>query len=72
MIAAHKFCRWEISSSSSQLAGLFAETMRNGQISFTDWNDLITAPVDRSFTSDDEDVLTRMIYGVRHGFVKVI
>ena len=72
MMAAHKFCLREISSSSSQLASLFAETMRKGQISFTDWNDLITAPVDNTFTPDDEDVLTRMIYGVRHGFVKVV
>lgn len=72
MMAAHKFRRWEISSSSTQLASLFAETMRKGQITFTEWNHLIADPVDNSFTSDDEDVLTRMIYGVRHGFVKVV
>lgn len=72
MMVAHKFRRWEINSSSSQLASLFAETMKKGQISFTDWHDLIADPVDNSFTSDDEDVLTRMIYGVRHGFVKVV
>ena len=72
MMYPHQFCLKEISGSSTQLASLFAETMKKGQISFTDWNELIAAPLDTSFTPDDEDVLTRMIYGVRHGFVKVI
>ena len=72
MIAVQKVCLREISGTSSHLASLFADTMKRGQISFTDWNELITTPLDHTFTPDDEDVLTRMIYGVRHGFVKVV
>ncbi|HBB32440.1 MAG TPA: hypothetical protein DDZ80_15990 [Cyanobacteria bacterium UBA8803] len=71
-MVTQKVHRWEISSSSSQLPYLFAETMKKGQISFADWYELITTPLDKAFNAEDEDAITRMIYGVRHGFVKVV
>ena len=62
----------EVSPSACSLAPLFAEIMRQGQIPFADWHELMTAPLDRSFTSIDEDILTRLIYGVHRGIVKVV
>ncbi|HAX86742.1 MAG TPA: hypothetical protein DD379_11600 [Cyanobacteria bacterium UBA11162] len=62
----------EVSPKSYQLAQLFAESMKKGQISFPDWYNLIAAPWDESFSPDHADAITRMIYGVRHGLVKVV
>jgi hypothetical protein len=42
------------------------------EISFADWHDLMTAPLDHSFTQEDEDLLTRLIYAVRQGWVKIV
>jgi hypothetical protein len=46
--------------------------IHNHQISFADWYELMTAPLDRSFTQEDEDLITRLIYAVRKGWVKVV
>ena len=62
----------EVGTNSSQLVQLFSDTMNNRQISFADWYQLITAPIDDVHSADDEDTLNRMIYGVRHGLVKVV
>lgn len=51
---------------------LFAQSMKKGQISHSDWYDLLLTPMDNTFTSDHEQAVTRLIYGVRHGFVKVV
>jgi hypothetical protein len=32
----------------------------------------MTQPLDGSFSQDDEDLLTRLIYGVRQGMVKIV
>ncbi|MBE9127237.1 MULTISPECIES: hypothetical protein [unclassified Coleofasciculus] len=72
MALTRKARLWEIGNTSSRLSQLFAETMKQGQISSSDWYDVITAPLDNSFSVDHEDAITRMIYGVRHGFVKVV
>lgn len=54
------------------LAPLFADIMHKGQISLSDWRELMTAPWDNSFTSNDEAILMRLIYGVHRGLVKVV
>jgi len=54
------------------LAPLFADIMCKGQISLSDWRELMTAPWDNSFTSNDEAILMRLIYGVHRGLVKVV
>ncbi|HBB34355.1 MAG TPA: hypothetical protein DDZ80_16500 [Cyanobacteria bacterium UBA8803] len=58
--------------SSCHLAPIFADIMRQGQIAFADWHELMTAPWDSSFNSCDEDIITRLIYGVHRGLVKVV
>ncbi|HAG85657.1 MAG TPA: hypothetical protein DCL61_32100 [Cyanobacteria bacterium UBA12227] len=62
----------DISPSSCSLAPLFAEIMRQGQIEFTDWYELMTAPLEHPFSTIDEDILTRLIYGVHRGIVKIV
>jgi len=63
---------YRISSSASRLPELFAEAIYTHQISFVDWYELITDPWDDSFTQEDADLLTRLIYAVRQGLVKVV
>ena len=62
----------EVGTNSFQLIELFSETMNQGQISFADWYELLAAPLDAPYSADAEDTLNRMIYGVRHGLVKVV
>lgn len=63
---------WEVNPTSYQLAQLFAETMKKGQITFPEWYNLISDPWDDSLSTDHVEAITRMIYGVRHGLVKVV
>lgn len=51
---------------------LFAEAVQNGQISFITWHKLMAEPLNSTFSQDDEDVITRLIYAVRRGLVKVV
>lgn len=51
---------------------LFAEAVQNGQISFITWQKLMADPLNGTFSQDDEDVITRLIYAVRRGLVKVV
>lgn len=62
----------EVRTNSDELVELFSDTMNNRQISFADWYQLMTAPWDDTYSADAEDTLNRMIYGVRHGLVKVV
>lgn len=62
----------EVGTNLSQLVQLFSDTMNNRQISFADWYQLMTEPWDDTDSADAEDTLNRMIYGVRHGLVKVV
>jgi hypothetical protein len=32
----------------------------------------MTAPLDNSFTEEDGDLITRLLYGVQQGFLKVV
>ena len=57
---------------SCRLTELFTQVIRSRQITFTDWYELMTAPVDKSFSQYEGDLITRLIYAVRHGLVKVI
>ena len=59
-------------SHSFDFSQLFAQSMKKGQISHSDWCELLITPMDNAFTSDHEEAMTRLIYGVRHGFVKVV
>jgi hypothetical protein len=61
-----------VCSVSGRLAELFAQVMDKGQVAFIDWQELMTAPLTNSFTQDDEDLITRLIYAVRTGLVKVV
>jgi hypothetical protein len=57
---------------SGRLTELFAQVIDKGQVNFTDWHELMTAPLDSSFSEEDEDVITRLLYAVRIGLVKVV
>jgi hypothetical protein len=57
---------------SCRLTELFTEVIRSRQISFADWYELMTAPLDNSFSEYEGDLITRLIYAVRHGLVKVV
>ncbi|HEY9670552.1 MAG TPA: hypothetical protein V6D11_03850 [Waterburya sp.] len=59
-------------TSACKLLELFAQGIHTHQISFTDWYELLTTPLDGSFSREDEDLLVRLIYAVRQGWVKVI
>lgn len=72
MILAEKVKRQNVSRSSCNLALVFAQTMQTGQISFSTWYELMTEPLDETLSSEAEDAITRLIYGVRHGLIKVI
>ena len=72
MALPKKDCSWDVSTSFCQWAELFAETMKKRQISFADWYELLTSPVDNSFGAEYEEVLVRLVYGVQHGIVKVV
>ncbi|MEQ8975901.1 MAG: hypothetical protein RIE73_36645 [Coleofasciculus sp. C1-SOL-03] len=72
MILAEKIKRQNVSRSSSHLALVFAETMQTGQISFSQWYELMTAPLEDALSPEAEDAITRLIYGVRHGLIKVV
>lgn len=72
MALLEKDCSWDVSISFCRWAELFAETMKKRQISFADWHELLTAPLDNSFGAEYEEVLVRLVYGVQHGIVKVV
>lgn len=72
MILLENRPRQDTSRSLSHLALLFADTMQTGQISFTEWYELMTAPLEDALTPEAEDAITRLIYGVRHGLIRVI
>lgn len=57
---------------SCRLTELFTEVIRSRQITFAEWYELMTAPLDNSFSEYEGDLITRLIYAVRHGLVKVV
>lgn len=57
---------------SCRLTELFTEVIRSRQITFAQWYELMTAPLDNSFSEYEGDLITRLIYAVRHGLVKVV
>jgi hypothetical protein len=61
-----------VRSNFCNLAELFCNAICTGQITYKEWYDLMTAPFNESFSVDDEDLITRLIYAVRQGRVKII
>ncbi|HEY9707063.1 MAG TPA: hypothetical protein V6D48_02540 [Oculatellaceae cyanobacterium] len=57
---------------SCRLTELFTEVIGSRQITFAEWYELMTAPLDSSFSEFEGDLITRLIYAVRHGLVKVV
>lgn len=72
MILTEKIQQRDVNRSSSHLALVFAQTMQTGQITFSQWYELMTEPLDETLSSEAEDAITRLIYGVRHGLIKVV
>jgi hypothetical protein len=72
MLSSEGEVQYKDSISSCRLPELFARVIHTHQISFADWYELMTAPLDGSFTQEDEDLLTRLIYAVRQGWVKIV
>lgn len=72
MLSGETKIKYKISNNSSKLPELFAKVIHTHEISFADWYELMTAPLDCAFTQEDEDLLTRLIYAVRQGWVKVV
>jgi len=72
MLSGQREVKYKDSISSCRLPELFAKVIHTHQISFADWYELMTDPWDGSFTQEDEDLLTRLIYAVRQGWVKIV
>jgi hypothetical protein len=61
------------STLSSKVTEVFIQVMQTRQISFADWYELMTAPLEDSESSEYQgDLITRLIYAVRQGIVKVV
>ncbi|HEY9901314.1 MAG TPA: hypothetical protein V6D43_02600 [Candidatus Sericytochromatia bacterium] len=63
---------YEICLISSRLTELFAQTISTNQIAFADWYEVMTAPLENSCAEYESDLITRMLYAVRQGLVKVV
>jgi len=63
---------YKVITSSCRIPELFAEAIYTRRISFADWYELMTEPLDDSFTEEDGELLIRLIYAVRQGLVKVV
>jgi hypothetical protein len=61
-----------VSPLSSKLTDAFNQVMQTRQIRFADWYELMVAPMDKCFGEYEADLITRLIYGVRRGIVKVV
>lgn len=72
MLSKQGELKYKDSISSCRLPELFAKVIHTHEISFADWYELMTAPLDQAFTQEDEDLLTRLIYAVRQGWVKIV
>ena len=62
----------DISHANCQLIDLFNQTIDTQQISFAQWYKLMTAPLDDSKNVYAQELIPRLIYGVRQGWVKVV
>jgi hypothetical protein len=51
---------------------LFAEAVEKRQIDFGDWKNLMTEPLNSSFSKEDGDSIVRLLYAVRRGRIKVV
>lgn len=63
---------YEICVISSRLTELFAQTIATHQIAFSDWHEIMTSPLENSCAEYESDLITRMLYAVRQGIVKVV
>ncbi len=51
---------------------LFAEAVEKRHINFVDWKNLMTEPLNSSFSNEDGDLIVRLLYAVRRGRIKVV
>ncbi len=63
---------YEVCLLPNTLPEVFAEATCSRQISFADWYRIMTAPLDTSFCQEDLDLINRLLYGVRQGFLKIV
>lgn len=63
---------YEICLISSRITEVFAQAISTHQIAFSDWYDLMTAPLESVCAEYESDLITRMLYAVRQGLVKVV
>lgn len=63
---------YEICLISSRLTELFAQTTSTQKISFADWQEVMTAPLEKNCAEYEFALITRMLYGVRQGLVQVV
>lgn len=56
---------------SCRLTELFAQTIATHKIAFADWYEIMTAPLTTNCAEYEADLITRMLYGVRQGLVKI-
>ena len=62
----------DISHANCKLIDLFNQTIDTHQISFTQWYELMTAPLDDANNIYAQDLIPRLLYGVRKGWVKIV
>jgi hypothetical protein len=57
---------------SSRLTELFAQTISTHKITFADWYELMSTPLEKDCAGYECDLITRMLYGVRQGLVQIV
>jgi hypothetical protein len=64
----------EASSLSDMMTDLFAEAMQTRQVAFTDWYQLMSAPLGTLECEYEANLIliTRLIYAVKKGMLKVV
>ena len=63
---------FEVCLRSSRLTELFAQTIYTHKIAFADWYELMTAPLEKNCAEYEYTLITRMLYGVQQGLVKIV
>lgn len=63
---------YEVCMISSRLTELFAQTSYTQKISFADWYEVMTAPLEKNCAEYEFALITRLLYGVRQGLVQVV
>lgn len=63
---------YEVCMISTRLTELFAQTTYTQKITFADWHEVMTAPLETNCAEYEFALISRMLYGVRQGLVQIV